>query len=391
MFGPVAIVHDWLTSMRGGERVVESLCAIFPKADVFTLRCDPSRLSAALASRSVQSSFIDRIARAPLVGGRFRALLPLFPLAIESFRLDGYSLVISSSHCVAVGALAPAGSLHVAYVHSTMRYVREGQATYEKSLPGGVLGRLLFRGAASYLRVWDAAAGARPDLMIANSHYTRERIHRYYDREAEVIAPPIDVDRFERAGAEAPPPAADAPLLVVSALVPNKRVELAVGAVAGRPERLVVVGEGSERARLERLAGPNVTFRGWVGDDELDRLYAGCRALLHPGVEDFGMAMVEALAAGRPVVASSEGGARDIVRPGVDGVLFDSPTVQGVREALDRLAQGRGRFDPARLRARARAFDRPNFERQFLEAVERAWRQRHIKPSEMHRWMEVVP
>jgi glycosyltransferase involved in cell wall biosynthesis len=376
MFGPVAIVHDWLTSMRGGERVVESLCGLYPRADVFTLRCDRRRLSPALAGRAVTTSFIDRIADAPLVRGRFRALLPLFPLAIESFRLDRYALVISSSHCVAVGAMAAPGALHLAYIHSTMRYVREGQAAYEAAVPGGALGKLAFRGAAHYLRAWDAAAGARPDVMIANSSYTAERIRRYYRREAEVIAPPIDTARFERAGGDAAAgDDAEAPLLVVSALVPNKRVDLAVGAVAGRRERLVVVGEGPERARLEALAGPNVTFRGWVSDDELDRLYRQCRALVHPGVDDFGMAMAEALAAGKPVVASREGGAPDIVRPQRDGVLFDSPTVAGVRAALDRLASGM-RFDPAALRARARAFDRAVFERRFREVVESAWRAR---------------
>ena len=376
MFGPVAIVHDWLTSMRGGERVVESLCGLYPRADVFTLRCDRRRLSPALAGRAVTTSFIDRIADAPLVRGRFRALLPLFPLAIESFRLDRYALVISSSHCVAVGAMAAPGALHLAYIHSTMRYVREGQAAYEAAVPGGALGKLAFRGAAHYLRAWDAAAGARPDVMIANSSYTAERIRRYYRREAEVIAPPIDTARFERAGGGAAAgDDAEAPLLVVSALVPNKRVDLAVGAVAGRRERLVVVGEGPERARLERLAGPNVTFRGWVSDDELDRLYRQCRALVHPGVDDFGMAMAEALAAGKPVVASREGGAPDIVRPQRDGVLFDAPTVAGVRAALDRLAAGM-RFDPAALRARARAFDQAVFERRFREVVESAWRAR---------------
>jgi glycosyltransferase involved in cell wall biosynthesis len=376
MKGPVGIVHDWLTSMRGGERVVESLCAIFPQADVFTLRWEPRRLSAALASRRVTTSFIDRLAQAPLMRGRFRALLPLFPRAIESFRLDRYALVISSSHCVAVGALAPPTALHVAYIHSPMRYVREGQATYEESVPGGTVGRLFFRGAASYLRRWDAGAAARPHVMIANSHYTRERIRRYYGREAEVIAPPVETGRFERAAVGVGDPDPDAPYLVVSALVPNKRVDLAVRAFAGRRERLVVVGEGAERARLEKLAGPrgNVTFVGWAGDEVLEELFATCRALLHPGVEDFGMVMVEALAAGKPVIACREGGAPDIVRPGLTGLLVD-PTVEDLRAALDRLPTLS--FDPARLQAEARRFDKAVFERRFTRAIDRAWRERH--------------
>jgi glycosyltransferase involved in cell wall biosynthesis len=373
MQGPVGIVHDWLTSMRGSERVVESLCAMFPQADVFTLRWEPQRLSAALTSRRVTTSFIDRIAQAPLVSGRFRGLLPLFPRAIESFRLDRYRLVISSSHCVAVGALAPASALHVAYIHSPMRYVREGQARYEGSVPGGGLGKLAFRATARYLRRWDTAAAARPHLMIANSGYTRDRIRRYYQREAEVIAPPIDTRRFAALAAEGPPPP-DAPFLVVSALVPNKRVELAVRAFAGRRQRLLVVGEGPERARLERLAGPNVTFLGWVADAALEELLAGCQALLHPALEDFGMVMVEALAAGRPVIACREGGATDIVRPGRNGLLLDAPTVEAVRAALDELPARH--FDPRVLAADARRFDRAVFERRFLQAVDRAWRGR---------------
>src|SRR5689334_23257253 len=174
MFGPVAIIHDWMTSMRGGERVLECLCGIFPQADVFTLRCEPRRLSPELASRQVTTSFIDRMARTPLLNGRFRALLPLFPLAVEAFRLERYPLVISSSHCVALGARTSPEAVHVAYVHSTMRYVREGQEEYERQVPGGLLGKVAFRGAAHYLRRWDTAAGARPHVLLANSTFTRE-------------------------------------------------------------------------------------------------------------------------------------------------------------------------------------------------------------------------
>jgi glycosyltransferase involved in cell wall biosynthesis len=375
MRGSIAIVHDWLTSMRGSERVVESLCGLFPRSDLFTLRCEPRRLSPALANRRVTTSFIDRVANAPLVGGRFRALLPLFPLAVESFRLDRYALVISSSHCVAVGALAPPGALHVAYVHSPMRYVREGQTTYEASLPGGVAGRLLFRGVARYLRHWETTAGARPDLMIANSTFTRDRIRRYYGRDAEVIPPPIDTERFERASSGAPVDE-QAPFLVISALVPNKRVDLAVRAFVDRRERLVVVGEGPERARLEGLAAPNITFLGWVGEQALEQLLVGCRALVHVAVDDFGMVMAEALAAGKPVIACREGGAPDIVDPGETGILIESPTVQGVRTALDRFSSTLPRFERAKLQARARRFDRAVFERRFREAIDVAW-ERH--------------
>jgi glycosyltransferase involved in cell wall biosynthesis len=380
MSQPVAIVHDWLTSMRGGERVVEALCRVFPQAHLFTLTWDRARLSPALAARRATTSAIHGLAHAPFMKGRFRALLPLFPLAVESFKLNHYSLVVCSSHCVAIGAIAPPTALHVAYVHSTLRYVREAQPAYEKRVPGGSLGRAVFRGAAHYLRRWETRAAARPDLLIANSTYTQRRILRYYNRDALVIEPPIDTKRFERASERAaaqwPLPDAQAPFLLVSALVPYKRVDLAMRAFQGRPERLVVVGEGPERARLERLLAPNITLLARVDEDELAGLFAGCRALLHTGIDDFGMVMVEALAAGKPVIACAEGGALDVVREGETGLLIGEPTVDAVRAALDRFASRRVAFDPEVLQGVARRFDQANFERRIGEAVEDGWRRR---------------
>jgi lipopolysaccharide/colanic/teichoic acid biosynthesis glycosyltransferase len=297
---------------------------------------------------------------------------------VQSFNLDGYSLVVSSSHCVAMGAVAPPRALHVAYMHSTLRYVREAQPAYEASVPGGRIGRTLFRGAAHYLRRWEAEASARPHLLIANSTYTRDRIRAYYRRDAQVIEPPIETERFERA-ARAHEPEANAPFLLVSALVPNKRVDLAIRAFQGRSERLVVVGDGPERGRLERLVGENVSLLSRVSEAELESLYASCRALLHTGVDDFGMVMAEALAAGKPVIASAEGGALDIVRDGETGILIDAPTVKAVRAALDRFALEGHRFDVEALQRSARRFNRASFERRIAEAVEAAWQRHHTR------------
>jgi lipopolysaccharide/colanic/teichoic acid biosynthesis glycosyltransferase/glycosyltransferase involved in cell wall biosynthesis len=377
MTQPVAIVHDWLMSMRGSERVVEAFCKVFPQADLFTLTWDPTKLSPALSTRRATTSAIHKVAKAPFVNGRFRAMLPFFPLAVESFKLDPYALVVSSSHCVAMGALAPPSALHVAYVHSTLRYVHEAQPTYEASVPMGSIGRALFRGTAHYLRRWEFAAAARPDVLIANSTYTRDRILRYYRRDALVIEPPIETRRFEDAASGVAVPSQDAPFLMVSALVPNKRVDLAIRAFQGRPERLVIVGEGPERARLEPLVGPNVTLSPRVGEGELAGLFASCRALLHTGVDDFGMVMVEALAAGRPVLACAEGGALEIVREGETGMLIEVPTVEAVRATLDRFASRATAFDPSVLRAFAKRFDTDLFERRFAAVVEEAWRKHH--------------
>jgi glycosyltransferase involved in cell wall biosynthesis len=376
----VAIVHDWLVSMRGGERVLESLCRLYPRAHVYTLRYDNRNLSPEITSHEVRASFVDRLARAlPLGRAGFRMLLPLFPAAIESFRLDGYDLVISSSHAVAKGARPPAGALCVSYVHSPMRYVWEGEGEYSSHVPGGAFGRAAFGLIARRLRRWDRAVTDRAVALAANSTYTQARIQRYYGRDAVVIEPPVDTRRFARIPDPSAAAGAEPLYLCVSALVPYKRVELAVRAMAGRRGRLVVVGDGSDRERLARLAPANVELRGRVEDGELDGLFAACSAVIHPAIDDFGIVPVESLAAGRPVVAFAEGGATDTVREGEGGTVFDDATPASLAAALDRLE--RKMFDPAGLRALARRFDRNEFERRFSAWVDDTRRAREARPS----------
>jgi len=377
----VAIVHDWLVSMRGAENVLESLCRIYPRADVFTLRYDQRNLSPEITSHRVTASFVDRLARMlPLGRAGFRMLLPLFPSAIESFRLDGYDLVISSSHAVAKGARPPAGALCVSYVHSPMRYVWEAEDAYTTHVPGGVFGRAAFALVARRLRRWDRAVTDRAVALAANSTYTQARIQRYYGRDAIVIEPPVDTRRFagipDRVGSwNGPGPT----YLCVSALVPYKRVELAVRAMAGRRGRLIVVGEGPDRDRLAGFAPANVDLLGRLADNEVDRLYAACDAVIHPAIDDFGIVPVEALAAGRPVVAFAEGGAADTIRDGEGGVVFGEATPASLAAALDRLEQRT--FVPGQLRALARRFDREEFERRFAAWVEDARRAREGLPA----------
>ena len=362
----IAIVHDWIVSMRGAERVLESLCRLYPRAPVFTLRYERRAVSATIAAQDVRTAFTDLLARhLPLGSAGFRMLLPLFPKAIESLPLAEFDLIISSSHAVAKGAIAAPRALHLSYVHSPMRYIWEAADDYAPAVPGGPLGRAALAALAHRLRRWDVASTARVHAMAANSVYTQARILRVYGRDSEVIEPPVDAARFARVPDPAPSPEGEGIYLCVSALVPYKRVELAVRAFSrpGQRRRLIVVGDGPERARLTSLAGPNVELRGRVDDDELLDLYAACRAVVHPALDDFGIVPVEALAAGRPVVAFAAGGSLDSVRDRETGVLFAEPTPEALAAALVRLE--RLEFDPARLRAAAQRFDRATFERRF--------------------------
>ena len=333
-------MHDWLTGMRGGEKVLAELCAMFPGAPIFTLFHFPGSVSAAIESHPIHTSFLQR---APGLRRHYRRYLPLFPAAIEDFDLAGFELVVSSSHCVAKGIVPPPDGLHVCYCHTPMRYAWDQEHAYFPRRHG--LAARLRALTLTALRAWDAASAARVDLFIANSSFVARRIHAFYGRDAEVVHPPVAVDFFT------PAPAAPGEhreesgyALVVSALAPYKRVEVAIAACerAGMPLR--IAGDGPERERLTRLAGAGTRLLGRVGDAALRDLYRGARLLLQPGVEDFGIASVEALACGTPVVAVARGGVLDVVEDGRHGVLYDD---RGDPAAPAGPAQG---VDPAPLR-----------------------------------------
>lgn len=357
----VALVHDWLTGMRGGEKVLEQLCALLPGAPVHTLFHFPGTVSAAIEAHPIRTSFLQK---APLLRKRYRGYLPLFPAAIEDLDLGAFDLVVSSSHCVAKGVIPRPGAFHLCYCHTPMRYAWDQEHAY---FPGrtGVAARL--RGLAlSSLRTWDAASAARVDLFVANSRFVAGRIRRYYGRDAEVVHPPVDVEFFTPAGDGAPPaPEPDsAPYcLAVAALAPYKRLATAAAACARLRLELRIVGEGPERARLERAAGDagaRVRFLGRVGGERLRNLYRGALCLLQPGVEDFGIAAVEALACGCPVVAAGRGGVLDIVDDEVHGVLHpEDGDPGGVAAAIDKTRQIR--FNPLNLRRRAEQFSGARF------------------------------
>jgi glycosyltransferase involved in cell wall biosynthesis len=363
----VALVHDWLTGMRGGERCLEVLCELFPTAPLFTLLHVPGSVSPTIENRRIVASFVQRLPRA---AARYRSYLPVFPLAISRFDLAGYDLVVSMSHCVAKGVRAPARALHLCYCFSPMRYVWD---LYDDYFGGrGAAVRLLMPPLAGALRRWDRRT-ASVDHFVAISRHIAARIRRAYDRPAEVLYPPVDVQRFEITDA------VDDYYLVVAALVPYKRVDLAVAAATRLGRRLVVVGTGPEEARLRALAGPTVTFLGWRPDAEVAGLYARCRALLFPAVEDFGITPLEAAAAGRPTIAMAAGGALEtMVGLGAPdaaptAVFFDEASVDALARAILTFEGAADRFDPKALRARAETFDRPLFKQQLHDYIEARW------------------
>ena len=372
----VAFVHDWLVSMRGGERCLEAMCELFPDADLYTLVHDPGKVSPAIERRTVRTSFIQKLPRASL---NYRYYLPLFPTAIERFDLSAYDLVISSSHCVAKGARRPPGGLHISYTYTPMRYAWDLYGDYfgNWSYP---LKTVAIPALMAYLRRWDRRACRGVDHFVAISRHVAERIQRHYRRDASVIYPPVDIDRFR------PGRAHSGYYLMVSAFVPYKRIDLAIAAFNHLRAPLKVVGWGPEEKRLRDLAGPTIEFLNDRTDQELVPLYAGCRALIFPGEEDFGLVPVEAQASGKPVIAYAKGGVLETVipcnpslphgagRPAPTGVFFFEQTADAIIEAVRIFEKEADAFDPDRLHDNARRFDRIAFKENFRSFIAERWR-----------------
>jgi len=348
----VAVVHDWLTGMRGGEKVLLSLLKIFPRAPLFTLLHVKGSVAPEIEAREIHTTFVQHL---PDVARRYRHYLPLFPRAAASIDLRGFDLVVSSSHCVVKSVRVPQGATHLCYCHTPMRYVWDRELEY--------FGPPRFRGAkrwlvaqmAKRLRAWDVKTAAGVHRFVANSAYVAGRIRRYYNRDAVVIPPPVDTDFFTPDGS--PPGDYD---LVVSALAPYKRLELVLEAYRGTGRPVKIVGSGPEEGRLRANSPSEVTFLGWVSDERLRELYRGCRVVIMPGIEDFGIVPLEAMACGRPAIVFGEGGGPESVVPGETGLVFHEPTATALRAAVDSLPGVR--FNIRSLRARAEAHSRQVFE-----------------------------
>lgn len=357
----ILIAHYWLVSMRGGEKVVEALCEMYPHADIFTLVADEAALSPTLRRHPIRTSGLQRL---PGVRRYYRALLPLFPFALEGFDASEYDLVISSESGPAKGIVPRPDAVHVCYVHSPMRYLWDHYHAYRRD--SGILTRLAMLLFTPALRVWDVSTAQRVDHFAANSRYVANRIQRYWRRQAQVVHPPVATQDFAIAEE------IDDFYLCAGQLVPYKRVDLAVRAFTALGKRLVVIGTGPETKRLRAIAGPTVTFLGYQPFDVLKDHMARCRALVFPGEEDFGITPVEAMAAGRPVIAYGRGGALETVVDGKTGIFFAEQSVDSLAAAVEACEARLDAFDPIAIRAHAQRFDTARFKREMGALVDRA-------------------
>jgi len=339
--------------MRGGEKVLEALCRLIPDADIFTLFYDPSKVSKTIQSHRVTASFLNPARRF------YRSLLPAMPVALENFDLRGYDLVISSESGPAKGVLTDSSTRHVCYCHTPMRYLWDLYPAYLHEWTRSRVKRMLMAPVASYLRTWDFASAARVDDFVANSENVRRRISKTYRREARVVHPPVEVESFRCE------PAEDY-YLIVSELVPYKRLDLAIRSFSATGRKLRIAGDGPEYSRLRKLAAANVEFCGRVPDDDLRNLYARCRAFLMPGEEDFGMTAVEAIASGKAVIALGRGGVLEIVPP--EGAFFyAAPDEKSLEEAVRRFEGAE--VPSAPLQQAAAKFSSPEFDRKMREVL----------------------
>ena len=368
----VAIVHYWLLVPGGGEQVLRAILELFPGADVFTLLKDDRFTRSFLPNVSVTSSFLQKI---PFSYKFHTKLLTLMPAALENLDVRDYDLIISSEAGPAKGILPDLGSTHVCYCHSPMRYLWDQFEDYKSA--SSALSRMIFSAAIPKLRTWDFVTASRVDKFAANSRHVQARIKQYWRRQSDLIFPPVDIAQFN------PNKDRSDYYMMSGRHVPYKRFDLAIEACKRLGRRLIITGRGRETQRLKRMAGPSIEFVDQCSRSDLARYYENARAFLMPAEEDFGIAPVEAMAAGCPVIALGQGGALDTVVPGVSGILFNEQSVEALVDAIRTFESGRSDFDAFKIAHHAQQFDDSHFKRNFSAFVRSALEQRSkdVEPS----------
>jgi glycosyltransferase involved in cell wall biosynthesis len=362
----IAIVHDFLVQYGGAEKVLEALCEMFPEAPIYTLLYDWEKMRGKFERKDVRTSYLQKFPK--FLRRRYQWLLPFFPVMPETFDLREYDLVISSSGAWSKGIVTKLNTIHVAYIHSPMRFVWDYNEKYLDEEKGGRF-KFLTRLILSYIRIWDRLAAERPDYLIANSKYTQQRISKYYRRESEVIYPPayqvssINYQLSKKISGKY--------FLIVSRLSPYKKVDLAIEAFNKLGLPLIVIGEGKQKKYLQKIAGENIKILGWKNEKKLKRYYQNARALIFPSNDDFGITAVEAMSFGLPVVAYKKGGIKEIVEEGKSGIFFESQTPEVLADGVRRFLEKEKELDPEEIKKSAEKFSKEKFKKELFEFIEK--------------------
>lgn len=362
----VAIVHDFLTYFGGAEQVLISLHHLYPQAPIYTLLYDPS-MGKYFPDAKVRPSFLNRFPQ--FLKRRKKFLLPLFPTAAETFDLSEFDLVISSSSSFAKAVIVRPKTTHISYCHAPTRFLWDWYHNYLEENRIGAIKKLAVVPVLHLMRLWDRSAAERVDHFVANSQNTARKIAKFYRAESTVIHPPVDFKQFQE---PQPPVQEKGYYLIVSRLSAYKKIDVAIAAFNKLQLPLIIVGTGEDEKRLRRLAGDTIVFKGFLDQEQLTAYYQNARAVIFPGEDDFGITILEAMCCGKPVLAYGRGGALETVTPGESGELFESPVPELLADGIRRLNRNYDRYDPGKIKARAREFSRENFEKRLQDHITQA-------------------
>ena len=368
----VALVHDFLSQYGGAERVLEVICEIFPEAPIYTLLYDKDKMRGKFKNKVIHTSFLQKLPK--FMRKRPKWLLILLPTAPETFDLRDYDLVVSSSGAWSKGIVTRLNVIHISYIHSPMRFVWDANEEYLRQQEKTETINFFARISSNYIRIWDKAASDRPDHLIANSKYTQQRIKKYYIRESEIIYPPVSLREqahLQNVAGGSASENHEKYFLVVSRLSPYKKIDAIVEAFNKLELPLIVIGEGQHEKHLRSMSKKNVKILGWLPDDELKKYYSGARAFIFAGVDDFGIAPVEAMSFGIPVLAIRKGGVKETVIEGKTGEFFDAAIPEVIVDGVRRLIENEYKYNKQFIRARAGEFSKVIFKTKLIEFLQR--------------------